>query len=146
MQNTCNHSLSDHWECATYLPYVNSLTERARDMRKNMTQAERIFWIEIDGTFHQETKEYDEIRSRDLHALGIRVIRYTNNQIECDLQSVLKHLSHEIDILSQTNKILRFPNQVTLEFKLPSQPWEGSGVGGITDPLLSPSSKSRVSC
>ena len=115
----------------SYTPYLTSLTERARTLRKNMTVAERKLWrvlrnrkflglkfvrqkpllryiadfycaelrlvIEIDGSFHE--KEYDDMRTDELRALDITVIRYTDDHIEYDLKNVLMHLSREISTI-----------------------------------------------
>lgn len=50
--------------------------------------------IEIDGGGHQEPhqKEYDEARSRFLKEKGIRVLRFTNLEIEKNLPAVLKQI------------------------------------------------------
>lgn len=47
--------------------------------------------IEIDGGIHNqpENKEYDENRSIELEELGIRVIRFTNEMVNSDLNKVL---------------------------------------------------------
>jgi very-short-patch-repair endonuclease len=97
--------------------------ERAKELRKNMTTAERILWerlcdrrlagikfrrqhpigacivdfycaaarvvIEIDGGFHNLQVEADAIRSQELEAQGYRVVRFTNDQVEADLEGVL---------------------------------------------------------
>jgi len=128
MNNT--QSSFEYWGDASFIPYVGSLKDRARHMRKNTTHAECIFWnvvrnkqfhglkflrqkpllgyivdfycaelrlvIEIDGSVHKNSKEYDENRTNDLQLFGIRILRYTNDQIEFDLKSVLNHLSETI--------------------------------------------------
>ncbi|MFA5130355.1 MAG: endonuclease domain-containing protein [Patescibacteria group bacterium] len=125
-----NNSSFEYWGDASFIPYVGSLKDRARDMRKNMTHAECLFWssvknkqfhglkflrqkpllgyivdfycaelklvIEIDGSVHNTSKEYDMNRTNDLQLFGIRIIRYTNNQIEFDIKSVLNHLTDAI--------------------------------------------------
>jgi very-short-patch-repair endonuclease len=45
--------------------------------------------IEIDGGIHNLQVEADAIRSRELEAQGCRVLRFTNEQIETDLETVL---------------------------------------------------------
>jgi imidazole glycerol-phosphate synthase subunit HisF len=48
--------------------------------------------IEVDGSIHsqQEVKEHDEERQRIIEEEGIKVIRFTNRQIECGLEDVIK--------------------------------------------------------
>ena len=50
--------------------------------------------IEIDGSIHnsQETKEYDAFRAKELSAHGIRLIRFTNDEITKDMENVLKQI------------------------------------------------------
>ena len=110
-------------------PYNESLTEFAKELRKNMTPEERHLWydflkflpltvkrqyvvgnyildffnpsvniaIEIDGSQHAEIegKKADEIRDKDLSEVGIKVIRYTNPQINKQFDWVV------IDILKK---------------------------------------------
>ena len=106
-----------------------------RDLRKNQTKAESIFWnivrnrkfqnlkflrqhpifhditgkesffiadffcfeknlvIELDGPIHKYSLKEDESRTEILNYLGLRVIRFSNEQIEKDVQGVLKYIS-----------------------------------------------------
>jgi very-short-patch-repair endonuclease len=50
--------------------------------------------VEVDGGIHQqfEQAEYDKSRDKYLNELGIRTIRFKNDEIETDLSSVLKKL------------------------------------------------------
>ena len=54
--------------------------------------------IEVDGDYHRDSnqKEYDEFRSSDLNDLGIKVIRFHNEQVLNDLKSVIKQIKQEI--------------------------------------------------
>ena len=47
--------------------------------------------IELDGGYHlrRDVKEYDEGREFMLKEFGLTVIRFTNEEIETDIQSVL---------------------------------------------------------
>lgn len=57
--------------------------------------------IEIDGSIHdlEEVKQNDEIRQKNIETLGIKVIRFTNNEIfqhlEIVLQKIHQTLQHE---------------------------------------------------
>jgi very-short-patch-repair endonuclease len=46
--------------------------------------------IELDGSQHLEQQEYDEERTRYLEARGYRVLRFLNNDVLQDTESVLK--------------------------------------------------------
>jgi len=48
--------------------------------------------IEIDGDSHAESVEYDEERTKILVALGLTVVRYTNNEVLTNIQGVYDDL------------------------------------------------------
>lgn len=112
---------------------------RCRTLRKNSTNAEKIFWnivrnrkflgkkfyrqypiffdllgkesfyiadfycheeklvIELDGRIHDFRKNEDEFRTDVINNLGIRVIRFSNNEIENDIDKVLNKLSEMLE-------------------------------------------------
>ena len=45
--------------------------------------------IELDGSQHLEQQEYDQERTKYLKSLGYRVIRFWNNDVMNDIESVL---------------------------------------------------------
>ncbi len=51
--------------------------------------------IEIDGPIHDQQKEYDVAREDYLHLMGYKVLRFTNDQIQNHLVSVLANISEE---------------------------------------------------
>ncbi len=109
-----------------HLPYNPALIPRAKELRKNMTPAERKFWhqylrtfkfkvyrqrpidhfiadfycpslklvIEVDGEGHYtyEGKDYDRERTQRLEGHGIKVIRFTNQQILEDFEIVCNQI------------------------------------------------------
>jgi len=61
--------------------------------------------IEIDGTSHLEKTEYDKNKDKDLHSLGLKVVRYNdldvlNNfeLIEKDFYKTIKEREQELNI------------------------------------------------
>ena len=54
--------------------------------------------IEIDGDSHAETAEYDLERTRFLNALGLQVIRYTNDDIIQNIEGVYDDLKQRIGV------------------------------------------------
>ena len=106
--------------------------EKAAGLRKNMTPAEKILWIElrnrrvfkarfrrqhpvdifvldfycheyklaveIYGEIHlrQEVAEYDDGRTHDLEQFGIKVLRFTNNDIFNNMPNVRSKILEEI--------------------------------------------------
>jgi very-short-patch-repair endonuclease len=56
--------------------------------------AEKKIGIETDGGIHNipEIREYDESRSKTLEEKGIRVIRFTNEEVKDDIAGVLRKI------------------------------------------------------
>jgi len=52
--------------------------------------------IEIDGSQHFTNIEYDEIRSKYFNGLGIKVLRFTNGEINTNMNGVLLKIRSEI--------------------------------------------------
>ncbi|MBN1759464.1 MAG: endonuclease domain-containing protein [Chitinispirillaceae bacterium] len=48
--------------------------------------------IEIDGEIHKSRKEYDRNRDEYLKGCGCTVVRFTNNEIDTGLDSVLQKI------------------------------------------------------
>ena len=96
--------------------------QRAKELRREMTPAEKILWeelranklgvhfrrqqviqgfivdfychkaglvIEVDGDIHDLQKEEDERRERVLSALGLRVVRFQNDEVVRDMSTVV---------------------------------------------------------
>ncbi len=57
--------------------------------------------IELDGRGHQQPSQefYDEDRTRNLEEIGIKVIRFSNDEIFENIEHVLKRLQEEIQLL-----------------------------------------------
>ena len=61
-------------------------------------------WIEIDGSYHDETQDYDEERSIWLNSkYWIKIVRFTNDEIEKNLDWVAQYLE---DIIRDREKEL----------------------------------------
>jgi very-short-patch-repair endonuclease len=109
--------------------------EKASELRRNMTEAEKILWIElknrkifkarfrrqhpidifiadfychkhklvveVDGEIHseEEIQEYDDGRVHDIEKLGIKILRFSNNEVMTDIQNVKQHILDEINSL-----------------------------------------------
>ena len=58
--------------------------------------------IEIDGEIHdnEEVKEYDQGRTAELEKYGIKVIRFTNDQIICNIDQVISEILKVISELT----------------------------------------------
>lgn len=120
-----------HDQDLPFVQYNTSLTEYARQNRKNPTKTEGIFrnlvlknkkflgykfrrqkvvWsfildfycsklllgIELDGWYHNKQEEYDQMRDSLIRKHWIDVIRFTNEDIENNLEGVVKELEQYI--------------------------------------------------
>ena len=52
--------------------------------------------IEIDGPVHKKQKERDADRTGNLEGLGYKVIRFTNDEIENNVEQVVEKIKKEI--------------------------------------------------
>ena len=52
--------------------------------------------IEIDGESHIEQKEYDKKRTLNFKKIGIKLIRYSNAEIMCNLEGVYLDLEKQV--------------------------------------------------
>jgi very-short-patch-repair endonuclease len=109
-----------------HLPYNPKLVERAKNLRKNMTPAEKKLWysylmdfkfrvlrqkpidnfivdfycaklklvIEIDGDSHftNDGQDYDQERTQILEGYGLRVMRFTNDEVLKDFAGVCQQI------------------------------------------------------
>ena len=116
---------------------MNRITNIARNLRKNSTEAECILWrelksrklgykfvrqkpilftynkrnkffvadfyckqlklvIELDGSIHDKQKDHDQLRTEIMNTIGIKVIRFTNEEIMNDMDNVLKTIIYEL--------------------------------------------------
>lgn len=48
--------------------------------------------VEIDGKIHLRQKDYDELRTHIINLLGIKVIRFQNDEVEKNLQGVFERI------------------------------------------------------
>ncbi len=53
--------------------------------------------IELDGSVHDERKEEDARRDKVLNEMGLRGIRFWNEEVEKNLEGVLKKIRNQID-------------------------------------------------
>lgn len=52
--------------------------------------AESQLVIEVDGSIHQYTQNEDEVRQEYLETLGLRVLRFSNEEVSSHLQNVVQ--------------------------------------------------------
>ena len=54
--------------------------------------------IELDGGQHAENVDYDEARTKFLESVGYKVLRFWNNQVLQEMESVLEAIRIEITL------------------------------------------------
>jgi very-short-patch-repair endonuclease len=54
--------------------------------------------VEVDGGIHLDQKDYDEARTEQLRSFGYRVLRFTNEEVLNDLQTVLVRIAEAAKI------------------------------------------------
>ena len=113
-----------------HLPYNRKLVDKARELRKSMTRAEKKIWhgylkhlsipvmrqrpidnfivdfycsshkvvIEIDGSTHStaEEIEHDALRTCKLEEYGLKVIRFSNDDVLKNFKSVCEILDNPL--------------------------------------------------
>jgi very-short-patch-repair endonuclease len=52
--------------------------------------------IEIDGSVHEQQVKYDRFRQSGIESVGIRFLRFTNDQIEKDFNAVIRQVHRAI--------------------------------------------------
>jgi very-short-patch-repair endonuclease len=59
---------------------------------------EKCLVVEVDGSIHDltEVKERDEGREEELRNFGLTIIRFTNDEIELDIENVLNILKMKL--------------------------------------------------
>jgi very-short-patch-repair endonuclease len=65
--------------------------------------------IEIDGDSHAETSEYDAERTGFLGSLGLRVIRFSNDDALRNIEGVYEELSRTITIINASPRPMPIP-------------------------------------
>ena len=68
------------------------MDDRSRFFVADFYCHEKKLVVEIDGKIHQRKKDYDQLRTQIINTLGIRVIRFKNEEIEGNLELVLEQL------------------------------------------------------
>ncbi len=59
--------------------------------------------IEVDGKIHLKRRAQDKQRTKNLEFIGYKVIRFTNEEVENEIEKVLSKIRMEIDNLTSPN-------------------------------------------
>ena len=57
--------------------------------------------VEVDGKIHLKQKKEDAERTRRLEMLGYKVLRFTNEEVENDIEQVLKIIKKNVEELKE---------------------------------------------
>ena len=52
--------------------------------------------IEVDGMHHSEQKDYDDGRSAEMEKYFIKVIRFSNSEVENNIEDVVNEIENEV--------------------------------------------------
>jgi very-short-patch-repair endonuclease len=52
--------------------------------------------VEVDGEIHDQQKEYDDGRSAEMERNFIKVLRFTNSEVEKDIDTVIRKIQIEV--------------------------------------------------
>lgn len=53
--------------------------------------------IEIDGKIHLRQKEEDQNRTLEIESFGVKVIRFSNEEIKLNIERVIKQITHIVE-------------------------------------------------
>ena len=62
--------------------------------------------IEVDGPVHQEQREYDDYRENEIMLREITVIRFTNDEVDTNIEGVLEKIHQKIMEIFESSKII----------------------------------------
>jgi very-short-patch-repair endonuclease len=67
---------------------------KMEEIEKSMYYAAKLV-VEIDGEIHEGKKDYDDGRSAEMEKYLIRVIRFTNKEVENNIEQVINVIEDE---------------------------------------------------
>ncbi|MCE4567094.1 DUF559 domain-containing protein [Maribellus sp. CM-23] len=59
--------------------------------------------VEVDGKIHLKQKHRDKERTEFLEMMGYKVIRFTNEEVESDIDEVIRKIKLNIELLTSPN-------------------------------------------
>ena len=80
-------------------PIFHDLTGRETFFIADFYCHEKNLIIELDGTIHNFKIKQDKERTEILNSLGLRIIRFSNNEVENNLNNVIKKISKEVEFI-----------------------------------------------
>ena len=86
--------------------------------------------IEIDGDYHQLTKEQDDFRAKVLKEEGFDVVRFTNNEVLNDIEQVINTIKENLN--NQTDRKIFFEEDLKKSTIAPLSFGEGEAIEVFT--------------
>ncbi len=62
--------------------------------------------IELDGKIHLQQKEYDEGRTAEIEKLDIEVFRFTNQEVESNIERVIELITNKVEYRLKNKSLL----------------------------------------
>lgn len=79
--------------------------------------------VELDGKIHLQQKEYDKGRTAEIEKFDIEVIRFTNQEVETNIERIVKLITEKVQnrlenrsLLEHIQKVQRIKNSAFLPF------------------------------
>jgi len=73
-------------------PILFEMDNRRRFFVADFYCHEKKLVVEIDGQVHEKQEDYDTLRTYIINALGIQVVRFSNDEIEKNFKLVIERL------------------------------------------------------
>ena len=67
----------------------------------------KLLVIELDGSQHLENKEYDKSREKYFACLGIKTIRFWNNEVNTNIEGIMKIITEELQRKPHPSPLLK---------------------------------------
>ncbi len=77
-------------------PIIFSINNKRRFFIADFYCAEHGLIIEIDGEIHEYQKDYDELREWIIKKIGYKIIRFNNQKIINNIESVLNRIRNNL--------------------------------------------------
>ncbi len=108
------------WQLVRNRKFENKKFYRQHPIKFEIDNVERFFIadfychecklvLEIDGKIHDQQKDYDELRTIIIEKLSIKVIRFTNYEVENDIEKVITDLK-KILLENKSRTVPIFPH------------------------------------
>lgn len=74
--------------------------------------AKKLLVFEVDGSQHLDNKEYDKEREKYFYALGIRTVRFWNNEVNTNIDRVMIKIETELKMQPHPSPLLKGEGEI----------------------------------